>query len=50
MLTASYVIAEAALRRTETRGVHYRLDFPETNPTWTRHQIVRRTEDQLVVE
>ena len=50
MLTASYVIAEAALRRTETRGVHYREDFPNTDPAWARHQVVRRSEHQLVVE
>ena len=50
MLTSAYLIAECALRRTETRGVHYRQDFPETDPVWARHQQVRRTEYQLVVE
>ena len=50
MLTAAYLITECALRRTETRGVHYREDFPETDPVWLRHQFVRRTEHQLVVE
>lgn len=50
MLTAAYLITECALRRTETRGVHYREDFPETDPVWARHQLVRRTGYQLVVE
>jgi len=50
MLTAAFVIAECALRRTETRGVHFREDFPRTDPVWQRHQYVRRTEHQLVVE
>lgn len=50
MLTAAYLIAECSLRRTETRGVHYREDFPQTDPVWARHQIVRRTAHQLVVE
>jgi len=50
MLTAAYAIAECALRRTETRGVHYREDFAETDPAWARHQLVRRTEHQLVVQ
>ena len=50
MLTGAYTVAECALRRTETRGVHYREDFPETDPVWARHQTVRRTEYQLVVE
>ncbi|HUT61133.1 MAG TPA: L-aspartate oxidase [Phycisphaerae bacterium] len=50
MLTAAYLTAEGALRRTETRGVHYRRDFPDTDPVWARHQLMRRTEHQLVVE
>jgi L-aspartate oxidase len=50
MLTSAYVITECALRRTETRGVHYREDFPDTDPVWARHQLVRRSEHQLVVE
>jgi L-aspartate oxidase len=33
------LIAEAALQRTETRGAHLRLDFPETNPDWQRHSL-----------
>ncbi len=49
MLTAAYIITECALRRTETRGVHYREDFPKTDPIWQRHQQVRRTEHQLVI-
>jgi L-aspartate oxidase len=50
MLTASAMIAECALRRTETRGVHYRQDFPRTDPVWRRHQLIRRNEHQLIVE
>ena len=50
MLTAAQIVSECALRRTETRGVHYREDFPETDPIWQRHQSVRRTAHQLVVE
>ena len=50
MLTASYVISEAALRRTDTRGVHCRADFPDTDPAWARHQVIRRSEHQLVVK
>ena len=50
MLTAAYGISECALRRTETRGVHYREDFPQTDDNWRRHQLVRRTDHQLVVQ
>ncbi|MCY3568907.1 MAG: L-aspartate oxidase [Chloroflexi bacterium] len=31
------LIAEAALQRTESRGSHLRLDFPEEDPAWQRH-------------
>ncbi len=50
MLTSAYLTVEAALRRTETRGVHYREDFPDINAGWQRHQLMRRGESQLVVE
>ena len=49
MLTAALLVVECAFRRTETRGVHYREDFPRTDPAWARHQTLRRTEQQLVV-
>ena len=49
LLTAAYVITQCALLRTETRGVHYREEFPRTDPVWARHQRVRRTAHQLVV-
>lgn len=49
MLTVSRVIAQCALQRTESRGVHFREDFPGTDPAWRRHQIVRRSREQLVV-
>ena len=31
------LVAEAALRRTETRGAHLRLDHPLSDKTWQRH-------------
>ena len=49
MLTTSLLVVECAYRRTETRGVHYRVDFPHTDPAWCRHQTLRRTDRQLVV-
>ena len=50
MLTAAFVITQCALRRTETRGVHCREDFPDADPAWARRQTARRTVDKLVVE
>ncbi len=36
-----WVMAEAALRREESRGAHYRLDFPEPRREWRRRQVFR---------
>jgi L-aspartate oxidase len=36
VLTAS-LIARAALTRTESRGAHYRSDFPKRRPVWRLH-------------
>jgi succinate dehydrogenase / fumarate reductase flavoprotein subunit/fumarate reductase (CoM/CoB) subunit A len=32
MLVAAWMVAEGALRRTESRGVHYRSDYPTEDP------------------
>ena len=35
-------LVEAALRREESRGAHYRRDFPEPRDEWRRHIVFRR--------
>ena len=50
MLTTAWVTTQAALLRTETRGVHHRKDYPETDPDWARHLLIKRSEDELMVE
>jgi L-aspartate oxidase len=40
-LTAT-LIARAALERTESRGAHYRSDYPRRRPEWHRHIGLRR--------
>ncbi len=49
------LIAQSALFRTETRGVHTRRDFPNEDPNWQAHIIVQkdrplRLEKQLQTE
>ncbi len=36
------LIAQSALFRTETRGVHARRDFPNEDPAWQAHIIVQK--------
>ncbi|MFH0887659.1 MAG: L-aspartate oxidase [Planctomycetota bacterium] len=40
MLILARLLTLSALKRTESRGVHYRTDFPETSPKWKRHSII----------
>lgn len=50
MLTSAQLIAQCALERQETRGVHYREDFPQTDPAFARHLRVTLTNGKLVVK
>jgi L-aspartate oxidase len=36
------LVTEAALLREESRGAHYRRDFPEQRAEWLRHVVFRR--------
>jgi L-aspartate oxidase len=33
------LMTEAALLRTESRGTHFRTDFPEPSTTWEKHIV-----------
>jgi L-aspartate oxidase len=43
MLTVARLATLGALAREESRGVHYRLDFPESRPEWRVHTILSPT-------
>ncbi|HHP51039.1 MAG TPA: L-aspartate oxidase [Moorella mulderi] len=42
MLQVAWLIAEGALIRTESRGAHWRSDYPQTEERWQRHLIFKR--------
>ena len=43
MLTLGRLMAHAAYLRTETRGVHYRSDFPDRDDArWQKHILMAR--------
>jgi L-aspartate oxidase len=42
LLLAGRLVAEAALIREESRGAHYRTDFPQPRDEWRRHITFRR--------
>lgn len=43
MLITSWLITDSALQRTESRGGHYREDFPTKNdPKWRQKKVIQR--------
>jgi L-aspartate oxidase len=47
MLLVAQLVVGAAIRRTESRGAHFRLDHPECDPAWAQRQVLA-TADLLV--
>ena len=42
LVTVADLVIESALRRRESRGLHYTLDFKETDSRWIRDTVLRR--------
>lgn len=51
LMATARCVAEAALRRTESRGAHFHQDYPDTdNARWLSHLVIRRIEDRLAID
>jgi L-aspartate oxidase len=46
MLTVARLIGMSARQREESRGVHFRSDFPETSADWRRHIVISNTGEE----
>jgi len=42
LVLCARLVTEAALLRKESRGAHFRTDFPQTSPEWQRHSVFRK--------
>lgn len=50
LLLVARMIAWAAYLRQESRGAHYRSDFPDTEPSWARHMDAHVDNGQIINE
>jgi len=41
LVLCARLVTEAALLRKESRGAHFRTDFPQTSPEWQRHIVFK---------
>jgi succinate dehydrogenase / fumarate reductase, flavoprotein subunit len=49
MLKTAEAIIVCALERTESRGAHYRSDYPQMDPAWEKNIYIRRDEQGKLV-
>jgi len=47
MLTTAEAVVRAAIGRTESRGAHQRLDFPDSDPGLVRNQVIEMKDEEI---
>ena len=50
MLTVAEIVARCASEREESRGAHYRLDYPNEEKNWLKNILVRRSGTEMTVQ
>lgn len=50
MITSIEMTVRGALTRTESRGLHFRDDYPGSDPNWTKNVVIRKAGDGMAVE
>ena len=50
MLLVAEIIAQAALKRTESRGAHYREDYPEEKSDWRANIFISNSDGKIDLE
>ena len=48
MVRTGQMIATSALRRTESRGSHYRTDYPQLDDKWRKNVVLRKVADDVM--
>ncbi len=49
MITTAEITLHSALTRTESRGLHFRDDFPRNDPDWLKNVVIKKDGDNMAI-